>query len=583
MEIHLQIPAERWCVTKWEFFRFIEEVRRLWKQGLLPNSAELPNPKHHLHAYGPNLYQVNTHYVKPVTLAAGGMSYALMKHPKGLICHVFVSHAWSEGVFELGNHVRSAWPRGLRLRNIYCCLLANPQNLDIESMLDCHPLESPFAKAMQCASHVVVSPNDTVSIYQRLWCVYEIFLATEWKKICVIPAKPPASRLCSMIKWTCLFPTILGGMIGCGWAIVIQAMQQPHSVHARVADGILCACIAAVVFTCLIDVVILTRAFWLEASCIRSSMFRAVRSGLQVLSALCIAPWFVLPCRSPPAVYDKLLHYGVPLAVWGAAAAAAVRDAVTELENAEIQRQASFLSFEGLEFARCSSTADESRIRGAIAEREEDVIMSIQVLKSAGAHNHAIRQAHTRGLDITGSGNNHTAVRLVSGIMPWWVICLVEEMGAAHVWDVACACPSDVWIYTFALIIFLSAGGMICGAFFWMRKGPIWVNLVIHTCTILGFFVDAMPYGVAGVQGWQEFHRLPVFLRMAHAEPPASCPSFLTWWFAVPMRPCVALLALGLAWLGPAAMQMFLLRRRSPSMQDLTDLESNGSSRSVPC
>ena len=63
------------------FFRFIEEVRRLWKQGLLPNSEELPNPKHHLHAYGPNLYQVNTHYVKPVTLAAGGMSLCLDEAP----------------------------------------------------------------------------------------------------------------------------------------------------------------------------------------------------------------------------------------------------------------------------------------------------------------------------------------------------------------------------------------------------------------------------------------------------------------------------------------------------------------------
>ena len=28
--------------------------------------------------------QVNVHYIKPVTLAAGGMSYALMKHPEGL-------------------------------------------------------------------------------------------------------------------------------------------------------------------------------------------------------------------------------------------------------------------------------------------------------------------------------------------------------------------------------------------------------------------------------------------------------------------------------------------------------------------
>ena len=30
--------------------------------------------------------QVNEHYVKPLTQAAGGMSYALMKHPEGLLC-----------------------------------------------------------------------------------------------------------------------------------------------------------------------------------------------------------------------------------------------------------------------------------------------------------------------------------------------------------------------------------------------------------------------------------------------------------------------------------------------------------------
>ena len=29
--------------------------------------------------HGPSLYQVNRHVVKPVTLAAGGMSYALMR------------------------------------------------------------------------------------------------------------------------------------------------------------------------------------------------------------------------------------------------------------------------------------------------------------------------------------------------------------------------------------------------------------------------------------------------------------------------------------------------------------------------
>ncbi|OLQ06725.1 hypothetical protein AK812_SmicGene9939 [Symbiodinium microadriaticum] len=47
----------------------------------------------------------------------------------------------------------------------YCCLLANPQNLDISALLSGPPEESPFARAMQAASHVLVIPNDTVSAW----------------------------------------------------------------------------------------------------------------------------------------------------------------------------------------------------------------------------------------------------------------------------------------------------------------------------------------------------------------------------------------------------------------------------------
>ena len=38
------------------------------------------------------------------------------------------------------------------------------------------PLETPFAKALQLASHVLVIPNKSISIYTRLWCVYEAYL-----------------------------------------------------------------------------------------------------------------------------------------------------------------------------------------------------------------------------------------------------------------------------------------------------------------------------------------------------------------------------------------------------------------------
>lgn len=210
MELHRRVPAERWCITKAEFFAFVEDVRSLWKENYFPHA---PGPEHtrstssssnqHLRGFtlwmgdeenghstsilslfpalsiffrrlshrfhwqgvcrGPNLYVVNEHYVKPMTAEAGGMSYALMKHPEGLLCEVFISHAWAEGILELGDHVRRAWPRLQRMHNLYCCLLANPQNLDMGMWLNVPPSQSPFARAMQRASHVLIIPNSTAA------------------------------------------------------------------------------------------------------------------------------------------------------------------------------------------------------------------------------------------------------------------------------------------------------------------------------------------------------------------------------------------------------------------------------------
>ena len=46
------------------------------------------------------MHEVCAGVVQPRTLAAGGMSWALMKHPEGLAVHFFVSHCWSESFFE---------------------------------------------------------------------------------------------------------------------------------------------------------------------------------------------------------------------------------------------------------------------------------------------------------------------------------------------------------------------------------------------------------------------------------------------------------------------------------------------------
>lgn len=40
--------------------------------------------------YGPSIYTVTDQYIKPVTAAAGKMSWALMMHPSGLDCHLLL-------------------------------------------------------------------------------------------------------------------------------------------------------------------------------------------------------------------------------------------------------------------------------------------------------------------------------------------------------------------------------------------------------------------------------------------------------------------------------------------------------------
>ena len=75
-----------------------------------------------------------------------------------------------EGVFEFLSKLRCSWPWAAR--NAWCCMLANPQHLNIGSML-LSPKTSPFALALQASKTVLVVANRHKSIYCRLWCGYE--------------------------------------------------------------------------------------------------------------------------------------------------------------------------------------------------------------------------------------------------------------------------------------------------------------------------------------------------------------------------------------------------------------------------
>jgi len=179
IDLHRRVDWDRWCVTRADLTDFRERVLRAVQLGeITPTPEDSFDPSDA--RVGPNVYTVNDQFIKPITREAGMMSWALMLHPEGLKCDLFVTHAWQEGIFEFLDKVLYSWPRGAQ--NAYCCMLANPQNLDINGMIS-SPSESPFAKSLMSAEYMLVVPNRKISIYTRLWCAYEAYLAYKSSKV----------------------------------------------------------------------------------------------------------------------------------------------------------------------------------------------------------------------------------------------------------------------------------------------------------------------------------------------------------------------------------------------------------------
>ena len=165
LALHETVTPDRWCVTRSDLIYLRQEVWRAIQCGEIRPLDDRDPFESSDNQYGPNIHTVNTQYIMPVTQEAGKVSWALMLHPDGLDCDLFISHAWLEGIFEFLSKVLHSWPSSSR--NVWCCMLANPQNLDIGSYLQ-SPSTSPFARALQASTCVLVVPNRHCSIYTRL-------------------------------------------------------------------------------------------------------------------------------------------------------------------------------------------------------------------------------------------------------------------------------------------------------------------------------------------------------------------------------------------------------------------------------
>jgi len=156
---HTVVDPAMWCVTPDQFFKFINDVYK-----------EFPNKD-------PTVNDVVDVMVRPMC-EESGTSYALQLNPTGVAVRQFVVHAWSQGVKQLGHAIKSANPTG----GIWICFLSMPQALkpeEAEALLGDDLWESPFAQAINNSMRVLAARTQSVSLFERLWCIFELYCADE--------------------------------------------------------------------------------------------------------------------------------------------------------------------------------------------------------------------------------------------------------------------------------------------------------------------------------------------------------------------------------------------------------------------
>eukprot|EP00930_Biecheleria_cincta_P016766 TRINITY_DN13526_c0_g1_i1.p1 TRINITY_DN13526_c0_g1~~TRINITY_DN13526_c0_g1_i1.p1 ORF type:complete len:552 (-),score=52.21 TRINITY_DN13526_c0_g1_i1:154-1566(-) len=334
------------------------------------------------------------------------MSWALMLHPDGLECDTFVTHAWSEGVFEFLTKIRQMRP--WRARHLYICFLANPQNADISKLLSKNPMDSPFADALLIARHFLVVPNHAVSIYTRLWCVFEIHLAMSHGHHIVIPTKPKK-------RW--IVPEVVGGILVL--AVSFLVFQAPWGLVNIITD---------------------------------KCLFRDIQLGHSMLVPMSVLLRHRMPCTSPRSVSWMILVFvslAVSLHIKKHSDANSMSEYVRSLKASHNQcmiphllfvlagfrfawrvhadrvrdREADLLECETVEKASCSNADDESRIKDAIRGVEKTIDDTILMVQRIGWWSPAVEANQQLGVHVD---------RLADGIFPeilsggccYWVLAV---------------------------------------------------------------------------------------------------------------------------------------------------------------
>jgi len=119
--------------------------------------------------------------IKPITDGTG-LGYALLiNKKKPLKVKVMVSHAWDEPIHEFVQTIERSGEQG----PFFVCALSIHQNngeckgVTISQQLGSNPASGPFSVVLEDAVLMLAVVTSMCDIYSRLWCVYEIFVATQ--------------------------------------------------------------------------------------------------------------------------------------------------------------------------------------------------------------------------------------------------------------------------------------------------------------------------------------------------------------------------------------------------------------------
>ncbi|CAE7334786.1 unnamed protein product [Symbiodinium pilosum] len=297
---------------------------------------------------------------------------------------------------------------------------------------------------MRSASHVLVIPNDTVSIYTRLWCVYEAYLGTCWHKTCLMPTQPKLVVHRSVVASTIIIPCGIGLLIGSMWLVFISGHKTlSHNMATLlmflcVTGTALCFALSLLIKLTFLEFIMAWRV-WVKMMIVRTMHILLLPACIAVACA-----WFSLKPHFFSA-WEQFLHYFIPVALVLFNLLRITQLNQHRLETLELTRQASNLQIRTLDEATCTNPTDERRIRDDIQGHEADVDLTIKVLMKAGAYNDSLRNAFEAGLDISGIGNTDLLTKMGTATM-LWVLAIVDSMGFVDNYA-ACSIGSVGWLY----------------------------------------------------------------------------------------------------------------------------------------